>query len=284
MIETSNPEQFENWNGEGGERWVADADLRDRVLAPVAERLLDFATIDSGMSVLDVGCGCGVTTLAASGIVGETGHVVGLDLSEPMLTVARTRAAAAAHSNVTFLHGDAQSYPLAAHDFDVAMSRFGTMFFGDPETAFTNIAGSMRSGANIFLATWQPLEANDWLLVPGAALLSHAPFEDLPLVDPSAPGMFAQSDPDRITSILESAGFDSIVLEAERVRFNIGDSPADGASYLASTGPGRALLGEIPDGDPTEAAMSDVIAALSEFETDEGVVISGGIWLVAAAV
>lgn len=284
MVETSNPEQFENWNGEGGQRWVADADRRDRVLAPVAERLYEFATIEGGMSVLDVGCGCGVTTMAASAMVGGSGHVTGLDLSAPMLTVARSRVESAGLDNVSLVHGDAQSYPLPEHGFDVAMSRFGTMFFADPVAAFVNIADSLRHGASIYLATWQPLAANDWILVPGAALLSHAQLDQMPLADPSAPGMFAQSDPDRITSILEGAGFKSVELVADQVSFNIGSNTADAANYVAGTGPGRATLDEIPDGEPTDRAMGDVVDALSQYESNEGVLIGGGIWLVTAEV
>src|SRR5262245_36127783 len=96
----SNTEQFDHWNGEGGERWVAEADERDRVLAPVGAVLLEVAAAQPGEVVLDVGCGCGVTTLALGAAVADDGSAIGLDLSGPMLDVAEHRRDAAGIANV----------------------------------------------------------------------------------------------------------------------------------------------------------------------------------------
>ncbi len=95
MTDTANVSQFEAWNGDSGQRWVAGADERDRILAPVADVLLAVAAPTPGTRVLDVGCGCGATTLMAATQVGDTGSVTGIDLSAPMLDVARRRARAA---------------------------------------------------------------------------------------------------------------------------------------------------------------------------------------------
>jgi len=153
MTDIANTEQFDAWNGESGLRWIADPDRRDGVLQPVADALLEAAQLQGGERVLDVGCGCGATTLAAARAIAPNGEVVGADLSEPMIDVARRRAADAGVDNVAFVQADAQTHDFGAPTFDVVMSRFGTMFFADPAAAFANIASSMGPGGRLHIAT-----------------------------------------------------------------------------------------------------------------------------------
>ena len=204
MTASANASQFDAWNGESGLRWVATADARDRVLAPVGEALLAAAAARPGMRVLDIGCGCGSTTLMAAKSVGNTGSATGIDLSGPMLDLARQRATAAGAVNASFVQGDAQTHAFEPEAADLVISRFGTMFFADPEAAFANIARALRPDGRLCLATWQPLAANEWLTVPGAALLRHT---ELPATAPDQPGMFAQSDPELVSATLAAAGF-----------------------------------------------------------------------------
>lgn len=164
-----NQAQQDAWNGDSGQRWVADADRRDAVLGPVADALLAAARLQPGDTVLDLGCGCGATTLAAADLVAPA-NVVGLDLSGPMLELARQRTGTGA---ATFIQADAQTKTFDGERFDVAIGRSGTMFFDDPVAAFTNIATAVRPGGRLCLAAWQALDANEWLLVPGAVLLEH---------------------------------------------------------------------------------------------------------------
>ena len=138
MTEIANTDQYDAWNGDSGQHWVTDADRRDRILAPVADVLLAAAHLATGEGVVDIGCGCGATTLAAARAVGPTGAVYGIDLSEPMLDVAHRRADGSGLSNVTLVQGDAQTHRFPAL-FDVTISRFGTMFFADQITALANL-------------------------------------------------------------------------------------------------------------------------------------------------
>lgn len=279
MTEIANAEQHTAWNGDSGQRWVADADRRDRVMAPIADALLTKADLRSGDQVLDLGCGCGATTLAAAAAVAPAGHVVGIDLSAPMLAVARTRAADRVATNVTFVFGDAQTHPLPPDRFAVAISRFGTMFFADPVAAFANIATGLAPGGRLCLATWQPLAANDWLMVPGAALLRYG---QLPEATPGAPpGMFAQSEPDAVTATLRRAGFADIGLDAVTVGLTLGRDPVQATGYLANTGIGLAVLATIPD-DQHDAALDAVRAVLAERADDAGVQLAAAIWIVTA--
>ena len=276
-MSAANESQHEAWNGESGRRWVADADRRDRVLAPVADVLLTAASLRPGEMVLDVGCGCGVTTLAAADLVAPAA-VVGIDLSEPMLRTARERAGT---RNVTFVHADAQTHRFDRARFDVAIGRFGTMFFDHPIAAFTNIATAMQPGGRLCLATWQALAANDWLLVPGAALLAYGSLPDT--ATGTGPGMFAQADPDTISRVLTAAGWDQISITPLRVEFRLGDDAADALDYLADTGIARGVLDTI---DPAQRddALDAAAATLADAQGADGVRLGGGINLITATI
>jgi len=201
----ANTGQAEHWNtGPGVAHWVANQARYDRMHAPFTALILDAAALRPGGTVLDVGCGCGGTTLAAARLVAP-GQALGLDLSGPMLARARADAEAAGLGNAVFRQGDAQVEPLEPGRFDTVISRFGVMFFADPVAAFANISSATRAGGRLVFACWQPLAANQWMLVPGAALAEHLP---PPAPAPAGgPGMFAFADPDRLRPILAAAGW-----------------------------------------------------------------------------
>jgi ubiquinone/menaquinone biosynthesis C-methylase UbiE len=275
---TINQVQRDTWNGDSGQRWVADADRRDAVLAPVADTLLATARIQPGESILDLGCGCGATTITAATQAGPGGTTHGIDLSEPMLAVARQRARDAGLTTVTFTQADAQTHPLAGAAHDLVVSRFGTMFFDDAVAAFTNIGRAVRPGGRLFIATWQALGLNDWLTVPGAALL---PYGTLPDSQPGAPGMFAQADADLLRSTLTRAGWTGVDSRAVTVTLRLGDDPADATDYLADSGVGRAVLDTIPATDKP-AALQAVTDALASHTTNDGVYLDAAIWITTA--
>jgi SAM-dependent methyltransferase len=271
----ANHAQQDAWNGESGHRWVADADRRAAVLAPVAETLLAAARLTAGEDLLDVGCGCGITTLAAAAAVAP-GTATGLDLSEPMLDLARQRAQ---DDPVTFLQADAQTHRFDPDSYDVIISRFGTMFFDDPVAAFANLAAATRPTGRLCLATWQPLAANDWLLVPGAALLRYG---SLPDTGGTAPGMFAQSDPVAVTEVLKAAGWRDVSVDAVTVSLRLGADAADATRYLADTGIARAVLDTI-DPAKRDEAITAVTLALEAHANADGVGLDAGINLIRAS-
>jgi SAM-dependent methyltransferase len=273
----ANREAFEAWNGESGERWIVDPDRRDAFAAPVADALLRAADLQPGEVVLDVGCGCGATTLEAARVVGPDGAAHGIDLSELMLEVARRRLEASALTNVTFTMADAQTHPLDADAHDIVISRFGTMFFDEPVTAFANLAAGLRPGGRLCIASWQPLVANDWLMVPGIALLRYATFPDTS----SGPGMFAQSEPDQVRATLERAGYRDIDVKELDVTLRLGDDPRDARDHLAGTGIGRAVLDTIDEAHRAEA-LDAVAAVLRHHVSDDGVRLGGGILITTA--
>ena len=274
----ANEQAHADWNGASGQAWVADADRRDAVLSPVLDALLRAAAPLAGERVLDVGCGCGATTLAAARAVGDGGHVDGVDLSEPMLAVARRRATAAAVGNVDLTAADAQTAELPG-DHDLAISRFGTMFFEDPGGAFANIATALRPGGRLCIATWQPLADNEWLTVPGAALLRYG---TLPPADPGAPGMFAQSSAGTIRDLLGAAGFADVEVRPVQVPLHLGADPAEATDYLATLGLARAVLEPLGPSARSEA-LAAVADALTGRADAGGVTLAAGILVTTAA-
>ena len=134
--------------------------------------------------------------------------------------------------------------PAETNALDVAISRFGTMFFGDPVAAFTNVARSLRDGARLCLATWQPLADNDWLTIPGRVLLRYG---QLPDTSGTAPGKFAQSDPDVVADVLGRAGYRDVDVRPLTLSLRLGADAAEATAHLANTGVGSAVLATIPE-------------------------------------
>jgi SAM-dependent methyltransferase len=274
---TANDTARADWNGVSGQAWVAEADRRDESLAAVLDVLVSRAGLSAGERVLDIGCGCGATTLAAAREVGADGAALGVDISEPMLDVARRRAGDAGLSQVSFVAGDAQTDELRG-PHEIAISRFGTMFFDDPAAAFANVRRSLRSGGRLCIATWQPMSDNDWLVTPGAALL---PYGNLPTVEAGAPGMFAQSSSDTIVEALEPAGFGSIDVDAVQVQLRLGGDAAEATDYFATVGLVRAILEPLDPSDRA-AALAAVTDTFAERADADGVTFAGGILVTTA--
>lgn len=273
----ANQTEYEEWNGENGRRWIADADRRDRVLQPLADALLEASELESGQSVLDVGCGCGATSIDTARIVTPSGTAMGIDISEVMLSVARRRAAQSEGRNVSFVAADAQTYPFEPGRYDAAISRLGTMFFDDPVAAFANIGRALRPSGRICMVTWQPLAANDWLTIPGAALLEYGTLPEAG----DGPGMFTQSDPTTVTDVLRSSGFAEINVTAHAVPLRLGKDPGEATDYLADTGMGRAVLATVPSGQQW-AALDAVREALSQHQSSNGITLTAGVLITTA--
>jgi len=281
MMQTANPEQAEHWNSAAGAgHWIANQASHDRMLEPFLTMILGAAAIGAGERVLDVGCGCGATTLTAGRLAGPA-EVTGIDLSAAMLARARADARAALLSNVSFLEGDAQVQPLEPASFDVVISRFGVMFFADPVAAFTNLRRATKDGGRIAFVCWQPMVANPWLLVPGAALAGHVP---LPAPgSPDAPGMFALADPERLRGILAYAGWreESIAPARTSILVGGGGTVEEAVEFLRG---GSMMRLALADADPRteQRAMASLRSALLPHADSDGVHLDAAVWLVRA--
>jgi SAM-dependent methyltransferase len=279
---TTNAEQAAHWNDESQSgHWVIQQARYDAMLAPFADLILEAAALQRGERVLDVGCGCGATTLSAAQLVAP-GLVTGVDLSAPMLARAEHDATHAGIQNVAFIQGDAQVHFFEECCFDAVISRFGLMFFEDPVAAFVNLHGATRPGGRLTFVCWQPLLANQWLVVPGAAVLEH--IGQLPEGgEADAPGMFALADPERTRSLLASAGWLDVTCNSAHVPMLVGGGGTldDSVEFLRAGSIGRTLLANL-DAETEGRAVAAVRQALSSHVDSDGVRLDAAVWVVQA--
>ena len=274
-----NDEQFDYWNGPEGQHWADRETTFDAMLAAFVDPLLDAAAIADGDHVLDVGCGNGATSFAAARRT-PNGRVVGVDISGPMLTRSRARAADQGIGNVEFVHADAQDHAFT-EDFDVIISRFGVMFFADPVAAFANLRGALRPGGRVAFVCWQGLFANEWVAIPAAAIIPIAGPPDAP--GPDAPGPFSFGDRDRVSGILTGAGYTDVQIDDVHLPVLLGGGlPLDEAvAFLGEGGMGKRFLGHA-DAATGERALLAVRDALVPFAGADGVRLDSAVWVVRA--
>ena len=272
-------DQVAYWSGAGGERWVAEQAHSDVMLAPIAAAAIARAAPRTDERVLDIGCGCGATTLALANIVSR-GHATGLDVSGPVLAVARQRAADIA--NVSWVHADAAAHDFAPGSFDLLFSRFGVMFFGDPTAAFARLRTAARPGARLVFACWRRLNENPWMMVPLLAAQTVVP--PLPRPGPDDPGPFAFADPERVTRILTGAGWTAPGFTPFEVALDIagGGGLAAAVDHATRMGAAARLLADQPEAVRT-AARAAIREALAPYPDDRGrVELAGRVWLVSS--
>jgi SAM-dependent methyltransferase len=275
VVDALNAEQAEAWNGPEGEDWAARPDRYDAVSRRYDAPLLAAARLGATDRVLDVGCGAGISTRAAAEVAR---HATGIDLSALLLAEARRRSEAAGLTNTTFLQGDAQVHPFDAGAYDVVISRFGVMFFGDPVAAFTNIARSLRPGGRMAVLSWQGLAQNEWLTVLRGALAAGRSLPDPPS---SGPGPFGLAEPDRVRRILTAAGFDEVDLADVREPECLGADAEDAFDFVSKLGLTRGLLGGL-DEATRQAALDTLRERMRDHATPDGVLVGAAAWLITA--
>jgi SAM-dependent methyltransferase len=277
-----NAQQIEYWNEVSGKRWVEIGDVIDAQIAPLGETAMDRARIEYGEHVLDIGCGCGQTTLELAARVGERGSVLGLDISGPMLARARDRATEAKVTNARFQQADAQTHEFGGSDMDLVFSRFGVMFFASPVEAFTNFFSALRPGGRLTFVCWQRLDRNPWMHLPMIAAARHLP-PDGPPPEPNAPGPFAFADQERVEAILGDSGFQNIQHESLERDLLVGGGRSldETVEFLAQLGPAGAMLREA-SADLKSRVMNEIHGAIKPFNDKGGVRMPSATWIVSA--
>ena len=274
---TANAEQIDYWNSAAGDTWARFQAQLDRQIAPLGAEALRQLAVRAGERVIDIGCGCGETSLDLAARVGAQGRVVGIDISTPMLEVAQRRLAAEPGLAVEFRQADAQCDDLGRAGFDAAFSRFGVMFFTDPVAAFANIRTAMRPGGRLAFVCWRPLGDNDWMREPLDAAAPYLP--PAAPSDPAAPGPFAFADAVRVRSILTDAGFVSVTIDPFDARIGGGDI-AESLQLALRIGPLGYQMRENPQLMPSVAGA--VRAVLERYAPPRGVMMPAGVWIVRA--
>jgi SAM-dependent methyltransferase len=267
------------WNKVAGPRWVAGQGFRERRNQESLTLLLACLRLTGGESVLEIGCGTGAVTLPLAQAVGNQGRVVAVDISEPMLDVARQRLGESGMHNVTLLLGDAQVMPLEGSAFDVATSRMGVLFFADPVAAFRNIGRALKPGGRLVFACWAPLEENRHWLISYDIALRHL---GAPALEDAKPGPLAFADPDYVRRILAAAGFAEIVIERAHPTI-IGGTAEEEARQAQMMGPTARLIEAKQPSGATSQIIADEIAAAFAAEASAGPIrLSATIFLVTA--
>jgi ubiquinone/menaquinone biosynthesis C-methylase UbiE len=275
-----NADQIAYWNGPGGQHWTERQQVQDTLLAQVSDILIDRAKPRAGERIVDVGCGCGATTIAFAQRVGPAGHVFGIDISAPML--ARARQIAPTELPVDFVLADATVYPFDPASFDLMVSRFGVMFFAEPAASFANMRRALRPSGRLTFACWREPRDNPWLMLPLQAVYQHVP--KLPQLGPEDPGPFSFASEQRVRRILSAAGFSRV--EMERCDLSLDVATGRGLDAALETaleiGPAsRALEGQPPD--LRAAAANSIREALTPFAKGQTVPLPASIWIVTAS-
>jgi SAM-dependent methyltransferase len=248
------------------------------MISPHHAQLMAAAAIAPGERVLDIGCGNGLTSRDAARATGEGGEVLGVDLSGPMLALARRLAKDEGLGNVRFEQGDAEVYPFPRCAFDLVMSRFGVMFFADPVAAFSNIASAVRSGGRLVMAVWGPVPENEWITaLAGAVALGR----ELPMSPPGAPGPFSLADQSHAGGILTEAGFTDVAFDRSAHPFTAGSDADDAYGFVSQLGVMQKMMEDL-DETAKATALDNLRAAAAARETPDGVIFRSASWVITA--
>ena len=279
--EGPNAEQIEYWNGDAGSRWARYQDKLDGLLQPFSDAMLRIAAVKPGDRTIDVGCGCGATTLELAARAGAGGKTLGVDISAPMIARARQRAEEM-KSPAEFMLADASAHPFAPGSFDLLASRFGIMFFLEPVPAFAHMRKALAPGGRVAFACWRPMKENPWIAAPLFAALPHIPKQE-PAI-PGAPGPFAFDDRDRLNGVLTKAGYSAVEIEPFDAPLAVGagtDPVADALQQTLDIGPLARIFRELND-EQRRLSTAAVREALARHVADGRVVMGGAVWLVTA--
>jgi SAM-dependent methyltransferase len=273
----ANVDQAASWDGPEGAHWSAHADHYDTSLREHLELLHDLAAIRPHESVLDIGCGNGTSTIDAARAASD-GRALGVDLSSEMLSRARRAASVAGVTNVEFLRADAQVHLFGGLTFDIALSRFGVMFFADPAAAFANIERALKPGGRIAWIVWRSLAENEFFSEVRQAI---ARGRDLPVPPSGAPSPFGLADPEYTEHMLRAAGFDAIDIAPVDARYSAGADPDTAYEFVRGSGFVRFATQDLDDADRARA-FDALQAMINAHTTSEGVVFGTACWLVTA--
>ena len=248
--------------------------------APITQRMLELAEISAGSKLLDIASGTGEPAISAAKIVGASGKVVGTDLVDEMLEVAREKSIQAELSNIEFLCVDGESLEYADDSFDAVTLRWGLMFMPEPLKCLAAAHKALKSNGRISLACWCELDKNPFLSV---LINTLSKFRDIPAPAAKTPGIFAFADPQRIENVLSGAGFKNIKLEEVQIDvLEVADGKAYWEAISDLAAPIMALINEL-DESLRAAFIEELIQVADKLKQGETLCLSGTTWIASAA-
>ena len=271
-----NAEQAEDWNGASGREFIEQRERHERMLGRLRARLLAAARIQDGEKVLDVGCGCGDTTIPAARAAGS-GHALGADFSRIQVAEARRLAACADVTNARFEVADVQVHSFGAGVFDVVLSSFGVMFFDDPAAAFGNLRTALRPGGRLAFACWRTRAENPVFTTGFAAAAAVLGLREMP-----GPGAaFSLADTRQTGALLSGAGFGGIEFARTDEPMLIGRDVDDVLEYERASPTATEILTGLSPAQAGELTRQ-VRDRLMAYASPDGVTMPGAAWLVTA--
>ncbi len=271
-----NAEQAEDWNGASGRHFIEQRERHERMRGRLTTRLLDAAQTHDGENVLDIGCGCGDTTILAARAT-PSGHALGADLSRIQVAEARRLAAAAGVANARFLVVDAQVHRFQAGIFDVVLSNFGVMFFDDPAAAFANLRKALRRGGRLAFLCWRTNDENPFFSIGFAEAAVILGLRNMP--GPNA--AFCLADTGQVGALLSGAGFGGIEFAKVDEPMLIGSDEDDVLEYERTSPSASEVLAGLSPAQAAELARH-VRDRLVAYVSPGGVAMPAAAWLVTA--
>ena len=260
--------------------WVKHAPTLTKLFSPVTERMFELVNLRAGQRVIDIACGAGDPAIPAAQRVGRLGRVWGVDFADEMVNHAYERAQQLGLANIDFQHVDAETLQVPGNIFDVCTMRWGLMFMPEPERCLNAAHAALQDNGKIVLTCWAAPEKNPWAAIPISIIKNYV---EVPQPAPGATGIFAFADPERIRSVMQSAGFRNVQIEAFEVQ---GADATTGEEYFTMVreiaGPLVALLAKVPAQDQAKLA-SEVAHAAEAASTVKGRVCLPGVTWIASA-
>ena len=280
MSDLPNGEQAAFWN-ELAPGWLRGEQHSEQVAGPFGSLAIERLELSPGQRVLDVGCGSGPTTVEIARMVEPGGEVVGADISATLVAAARQRAEEAEVLNATFVTADVQTDDVGDDAFDAVFSRFGMMFFSDPELAFGRIRRAMRRGGKLVFACWQDLFSNEWMFVPGSAVITVTGVLP-PMPGPGEPGPFSLAESGLAAALLGRAGFTDIAADPVSMTLALPESDVASLAELSQlVGPVREALRGADD--PTRRRIIDAVDDALQAKVADGVLrLSASAYIISA--
>jgi len=279
-MEEKNIKQKEFWSGAGGDVWVNKQREMDIMLNPLGQRAIDKLEMNSQKTILDIGCGCGATTLEIAKNNPEV-KIIGLDISIPMLNQASLSSSEMSISNADFQVKDVQTDELQSEYFDIAFSRFGVMFFEDPFEAFKNINQSLKQAGQLSFVCWQNASLNPW---QSLSIQVIKEFLDLPAPPPKSPGPFAFEDKEYIEEILSESNFKEIKIDdnQEEIVMFSGKSVREACEDYLTINPVVTEMLKSSGDDLRETILTALMEKFSSYHKDDGLHFPSATWIVTA--
>lgn len=276
-----NDETTRAWDGPLYDGWVRFREAVTTGLSVHGEAALAAHPPAVGARVLDVGCGFGDTARRLGDLVGPRGRVTGVDVAPRFVETARAEAAAAGVANVAFEVADVQVDPLGG-PYDMAFSRFGTMFFASPVAALRNVRASLVPGGRLAMVVWRRRQDNDWLYRAQTIVEGFVRRPDEYDEPTCGPGPFAMADADTTSLQVALAGFEDVTLRRCDLPIVIGHDAAEAVELVMALGPAGEIL-RLSGERATHlhgAIRAALLEAMADYETPDGIRAPASTWIV----